>query len=133
MTVLDDALYRAERLFNVRNATVEPTPTGFSITDNRSEWLVHFVRNRRGKLSQCCHTRDVREVCLCVAEVLLSLFGCGDVHHRSYEFQLACLITYGVNDEMDVLNRPIRHQQSVLKVEALRLIRYALSLPLYEG
>jgi hypothetical protein len=80
MPALDDALDGAAHLIHIRPAELQPAPAGFRVADDRGDWLIYFMRNRRGHLAQRGHARDIGEVCLRRAQVLLCAFGCGDVH-----------------------------------------------------
>ncbi len=62
------------------------------------------MRDRRAQLSQGCHARDMRELGLSFVQLLLGLFGRGDIHQRPNEFQLVPMMSDSMGDNMNVFD-----------------------------
>ena len=75
----------------------------------------------------------MRELGLSFVQLLLGLFGRGDIHQRPSEFQLTSMIPDGMGDNMNVFDRSIRHQQPIFIIEILALAGCALDRASHES
>ena len=104
IALVDDPPQGLARFAQVGSFAIEPAQASRGIGDDGGERLVHFVRDRGCQLAQGCDARGVRDLGLSIKQFLSGPFGRGDVHERPNEFQLACLISDGMGDHMDMFD-----------------------------
>ena len=61
------------------------------------------------------------------------LLCCGDVHHRSDKLGATRFVAQGMSDDMHMFHGTIGHQQPILMIEILRILRRAVDRLLHEG
>jgi hypothetical protein len=92
MGVVDNLPDRGAHLFDLGRLAVEPPQAGSCVGYDGAERLIHFMRDRRGHLSEHGHTRDMGERGLSDLQCFLRLLGRGHVHQRTDEFLLTRFI-----------------------------------------
>jgi hypothetical protein len=96
-----------------------------------AERLVHFMRDRRGHLSEHGHARDMGERGLGDLQRLLRSLGRSHVHQRTDELLLARFIALTTRSNVNVFDLSIGHLQTVFIVEVQLASHRAVKLPLY--
>src|ERR1700740_504603 len=74
-----------------------------------------------------------RQVTLAPAHGFFRLLALSDVHHRSNKLEFTRLISFSMSHNVDIFDKPIRHQQAMLKIKILSVPRRPLNSPLHES
>src|SRR5258705_661453 len=82
-----------------------------------AKWLIDFMSYRGHEFSHRHYSRDVRQLCLRVVQRIFGLLALSDVHHRSNILEVAFFISYSLGPHVDMLNRTIRHYESMFKIQ----------------
>ncbi len=125
--VPDNPLERGVRFLHVGRFPIEPAQACFGVEHDGTERLIDLVSDRGSQLTQAGHARRVSKVSPGFVQLALGHPDRGDIHHRTDELNLACLIACCTGYDVDVFDSPIRHLQSIPVSEIPLVVRCALA------
>ncbi len=123
--VADRTARRLARPLDVRRIVGKHSERRARVRDDAGKRLVHFVRDRRGEGAERRDASDVRKLRPDLVERIFGPAPFGYVLDRADVFELSPLVSGGVSEGMDVLDRAVAHPQSRFCLKVLRFTRSA--------
>ena len=120
--VPDDSLQGGVHFGEIGLFVIEPGLTCLGVDEYGAERLIDLVSDRGGQLAQAGHAHHVRKVGLGFVQLMLRQPDRADIHHRSDELDVACLIAEGSGHDVNVFDPFIGHSQSILVLKIVPVV-----------
>ena len=123
-----NARERVPRFLEIGLVPVQPAQTSLAIGHDAAQGLIDLMGDGGHQLAHRRQPRDAGEFRLRVSQRLLGVSALGDVHDRADEFEVAGLADVGLTHALQVLDRSVWQNDSILMLEPDSFARGALEI-----